>query len=609
MNFFLENKKAIINRNLNLDILFRDDIELNQNFKVYTELTLDGDTCIAIEKDGDKYRLNSTYSPSQQAMFWVSQFKYNKENIVTSMYGLGNGYIAKAIASNMGKNDFIIIIEPSKEIFLCALQNYDLTDLISNPRVMIVIMGINNDKWSEFFGLTVNWENISDQIYCSHPGYTKVFPIEAKEFQETIRKSNETVIISKNTSAYFGKKFVFNMLDSLHCLPKMNSLEVWKHVLTGDIPGIIIAAGPSLDENVLELKHAKGKAILFATDRALPTLFKNDIIPDFIVTVDPDKADACFENPISKELPLICPAHAKQEALENHQGKIFLASCYEYIGKLFKKLGSDIPVFNTGYSVATTAFSICLYLGLKNIILVGQDLAYKGEISHTGGEIEPIGFNEERYVEGVNGKLVKTRFDWESFQIWFENKIKTLDKEINVIDATEGGALIHGTKVMTLHNTIEKYCNVSIDFEEMLNNIPIFWSKEKAHILYDYVMQSIYECSTLIEKSEEIIDICQRCKEILGLKQFDKEILNLNKERILETNEYLKSLSIYSLIDLVIFKTATAKHKELNINPDDEFEVYLQVFSIYEEVYHEMLDMVKEMKARFEKQLEIIQED
>lgn len=609
MNFYLKNKKEIINRNINLDTIFEDNIELKQDLIVSTQVALDGDSYLVIEKNGEKFRLNSSYSPSQQAMFWVTQFKYNKKNCVISMFGLGNGFFARAISNRMGKNDFLIVIEPSKEVFLCAIQNYDLTDLITNPRVMIIIMGVNNEKWSNISSLTINWENIREQIFCSHPEYTKVFPVEAKEFLETIQRNNEKVTVTKNTAAYFGKKYVYNMIESLHCIPKMNSLEVLKYIFPEDTPGIIIAAGPSLDDNVLELKNAKGKAILFATDRALPTLFKNGIIPDFIVTVDPDKADECFQNPISKVLPMICPAHAKQEALGTHQGKIFLTSCYEYMGKLFRNLGSNIPILNTGNSVATTTFSICLYLGLKNIILVGQDLAYKGEVSHTGGDIEQIGLDEEKYVEGVNGNLVKTRYDWENFRIWYEDKIQTLKDEINVIDATEGGALIQGTTVMTLRNAIENYCNVNIDIEKVLNSVPMLWSEEKITILNDYVNQSIYECNTLIEKSEEILNICQSSKEALNLKQLNKKHLNHNNMKILDTNNYLESLCIYSLIDLAIFKTASIKHGEVNTNPDDELEAYLQIFNVYEEVYQDMLDMVKEMKFRLEKQLEIIQEE
>lgn len=608
MSIFTKNKEAIIKRGLKLEALLEGNKEEESIFQIITEQSMDKDTYMIIKKDESTYRMNSLYSPGKEAEYWVKQFDFNKDGIVASLYGLGNGCFARAIKMSMREDGILFIVEPSPQLFLKIIQEYDISDLISSHNVVITVLGINDDLWSDSLEYVVRWHNINDQIYCEHPIYTKVFPDEIKTFENILIKNNERVSIGRNTEAYFGKKYVYNMIDSLHCLPKMNSLVDCKEMMSGDVTAFIVAAGPSLDINVNDLKLAKNKSIIFATDRALPTLFKNNVIPDIIVTVDPDKADICFENPLSRKLPLICPVHAKREALERQEGRLFLVACYEYMINLYKKMGSDIPVLDTGASVATATFAICQFLGIKRIVLVGQDLAYKGSVTHTGGDEEKVCINEVIYTEGIYGEPVRTRYDWEEFRLWFERKIKDFNDKMEVIDATEGGALIHGTEVMSLKDTILKYCIKDFNAEEKITNIPLFWSKDKKLVLLEYIRQGIYECKELIERVEGILQICSTSLEDIERDIINAHEFNENHKKIIETNDLLEELSIYKLVDLAIFKVAVNKHKEVDMRIEEEGESYRQLFSVYQDVYREMLDMVKEMKVRFEEQLELIQE-
>ena len=43
----------------------------------------------------------------------------------------------------------------------------------------------------------------------------------------------------------------------------------------------------------------------------------------------------------------------------------------------------------------------------------------------------------------------------EKYLEWFEEQIKTYEDTIKVIDATEGGALIHGSEVLTLKEALD----------------------------------------------------------------------------------------------------------------------------------------------------------
>lgn len=51
------------------------------------------------------------------------------------------------------------------------------------------------------------------------------------------------------------------------------------------------------------------------------------------------------------------------------------------------------------------------------------------------------------------------------YRKWFESQIVRYPR-LDVIDATEGGAKIEGSEIMTLKEAIERECKTDIDFEK-----------------------------------------------------------------------------------------------------------------------------------------------
>ena len=74
-------------------------------------------------------------------------------------------------------------------------------------------------------------------------------------------------------------------------------------------------------------------------------------------------------------------------------------------------------------------------------------------------------------VESIDGGKVKTIYNLKMYLEWFEDQIQKYPN-INVIDATEGGALIHGSKVMPLQQAIQKECLAEWNAKEAVERIP-----------------------------------------------------------------------------------------------------------------------------------------
>ncbi|EAW7409574.1 6-hydroxymethylpterin diphosphokinase MptE-like protein, partial [Campylobacter coli] len=109
--------------------------------------------------------------------------------------------------------------------------------------------------------------------------------------------------------------------------------------------------------------------------------------------------------------------------------------------------------FNMGFSVAHMACYLSLHLNHKNIIFIGQDLAYaENGNSHPDDYQNSANYESQMYEHiltiayGGNGK-VETHSIWLLFKNWFENEMipNTRKMGITTYNCTEGGARIEGT--------------------------------------------------------------------------------------------------------------------------------------------------------------------
>ena len=109
-------------------------------------------------------------------------------------------------------------------------------------------------------------------------------------------------------------------------------------------------------------------------------------------------------------------------------------------------------------------------IGISTIILVGQDLAYTNNKSHADGTFQEImkEENTSRFmmVEGNFEDKVPTRPDFKLFLDWYNMYIegcKGYRGNFRVINATEGGAKIQNTEIMTLREAIDRECTKEVD--------------------------------------------------------------------------------------------------------------------------------------------------
>ena len=564
----------------------------------------DGHKSLCINKDGKNIRLNSLYRPIQEADKWIEQFNFNNINVSVVMFGMGNGIFVRKIIERLKEDSVLFISEPSIDIFIYNLKNQDISDIISDSRILIFIGGINECELFESMRKRVHWSMLPTQIVCNHPVYDKLYIEQYRDFLIDIRKMNDLESTNRNTEAYMAHETILNVLRNMHFIKESNYIRDFLEDIPRDIPAIIVSAGPSLDKNIDELKRAEGKAFILATDTSIKYLLAHDIKFDAAITIDPKKSPKHMEDSRCADVPVFCALECRNEILEKNTGrKIWFSGTY-FMKNLYSKYHKYFPEQNVGGSVATSAFNVCDFLGFKTIVFIGQDLAYSGEKTHAGGVKKRVQFEESNieYVEGINGEKVRSRYDWIIYRDWFEENIKNLE-DVEVIDATEGGALIKGTKIMRLSEVIDNYCNKEISFRTIVENKPYTFNDDEYLEVQKDVIHLGREFKNIkdraIEGKKAVVSFTNLIKS--GNKSQNKE--NKYLKIIKKANNFIEKQPADELLDEYMSPEVAESLIDINKLTDDEDQNMLDTLKVTGIVYDALVKAVDELKDEMDKML------
>lgn len=577
--------------------------ELFQYDKIHSDYSKDKHLITYINNEGSIFRMNSSYYPTREASIWAEQYSTKaagRTNRTLYLFGLGNGYHVQELIKAIDDNETIIIYEPSKEMFFYTLDHFDLINILGKHKMFIFVEGINSDKLKECINQSGATMMYGGSSLIRLPYYDQIYSEQYELFSTMYSQRWISAVIDGNTAKAFGKEWVSAVLDNLIPALQSRSIESYKGILPSTMPAIVVAAGPSLELNIDMLKRAKGKALILAVDTALNFLYERGIEPDFAVTLDVHKPLFLFENPLGKKVPMLISISANPSVVEYSEGpKIF----YDYTDFLTKVKHGEVisDTVSPAGSVATSAFGIARYMGAKTIILVGQDLAYKGEKTHATGLDLYNEHSKFTSVEGNYGGQLWTRHDWYTFLLWYENMIRHYDG--TVVNATEGGAKIKGTLIMTLAEAIEQYCTNDFDTKELLEGVTckiLDWNETSNNL-----SSLVDQFDDIIKISEEAIELCEYL--INESKQASEEsyVAKNKTKRLAQINAQIKTYTVNDLITQYIYDVFIDEYQAIFDRVDEEnknrMNVYIKAKKVYEAVNSASDELKANIKSRMEK--------
>ena len=487
---------------------------------------------VQIEWNGEEFSTEYAYKTKQHTWLlqdgidnvravdvWCEQFDDIKQNTVFVIFGAGNSdYLVKLC--NKYPDHIIVVFEPCDENVL-RLIDADILKRISNPEYLVLIAGTNRFRNLEYMlYTTLRYENLPSAKYASLPNYKKIWEQEYEQFYSICKYVNEKMLMDRNTNIMLeesmGKNYLYHIKRAIGESDISALCSQFLSSDAGNYPAVLVAAGPSLDKNVLQLKEYQNRMFIVCVDAALNTLYKHHIVPDIVVSVDPRIEEIkALKDEEFRKLPVVTVMTSSYKVFLKHEGRLF----YEWDDDAFTKdllqlQDSQMTYLESGGSVANNAFSLLRKLGFRTIVLIGQDLAYPNGKFHAADAFENEGelkSDDDKYfyVEDIYGGQVLTEPNMDMYRKWYEKRIENY-KEIRVIDATEGGALIRGTEVIPLDKTLEECCpKEEFDFKQLVQAVPYLENDVNREQLEKQLLAS-KEKIAVIQKSCERNALCMK---------------------------------------------------------------------------------------------------
>ncbi|EJP1651174.1 flagellin modification protein PseD, partial [Campylobacter coli] len=438
MMTFTPTQKELFNKNIEAlsNILLKESLKEIKSSKF--ELILGKDNLdINLKDTSDNTFLYENVIDELNSMLNTYNDKYLLYPVLY-FYGFGNGILFKALLQNKN-HQHIVVFEKDIEIIWIMFHILDFSHELQNSRLMILqTSSLDIELFSNFCSSKPFFQ--FSRIYflelMSH--YYERFHEDVLELNKKLVQDFKDSILSHGNDpldALQGiEQFVYN-------LPQMITHPSYKELLSKrkgiSDTAIIVSTGPSLTKQLPLLKKYASKATIFCADSSYPILAKHGIKPDYVLSLERIPLTSEFFNndfgEFDKDILFVLKSyvhpHTTKYLQKNNRNFMLVSTYASFINYL--KL-DDFGYFNMGFSVANMNFLLAIHLKHKNIVLIGQDLAYaKDGLSHTKdysnldkheGHFQRDKNKYTTQAYGDNGK-VESSFVWTLFRHNFEQDV------------------------------------------------------------------------------------------------------------------------------------------------------------------------------------------
>lgn len=380
------------------------------------------------------------------------------------LYGLGNGVLIRLLFNEQRQR--IVVFEPELEIIFIVLNLLDFSSEIATQKLQIIYtkqigyMGVDSlfdsNKYSRVFVKTYD-------LLVTCP-YYESYHDDILRINGYFIKAIEQAVVSVGNDARDSVVGIYHHIANLPDALRTPSLKDLVLALRGRDSAIIISTGPSLHKQLPLLKKVAPYATLLCVDASFPILTKHGIKPDIVLSLERVQESAKFYTDTPKQaqkgvvfaLTSIVHKHTK---LALKGAKV----CFSFRPFGYTSLfGFDeYGYLGIGMSAANMAYELAMLAEFKQCIFIGQDLAFGDDgSSHSKDAI--YGTQESQYKKegiyvpryGGEGQIETSKI-WKLFLHFFEKDIARTPPSMQVINATQGGARIAGTKELPFTQVVE----------------------------------------------------------------------------------------------------------------------------------------------------------
>ncbi|EHB2692248.1 motility associated factor glycosyltransferase family protein [Campylobacter upsaliensis] len=419
---------------------------------------------------------------------------------VLYFYGISNAFMIENLLQNP-YHCHLLVYERNLALLYTLLSSIDLSVALAQKRLLI----FNEVSQMEYifetqpflaYSRTYFLELMSDFYAREEREVLALNSFLMEGFKKSILKQG-----NDPKDALQGiRQYVYNLASMIKNPSLKELLEKRKAKFKSCV---IVSTGPSLSKQLPLLKEVQEKVVIFAADSAYPILMQNDIVPDYVCMVERTDFTAeffkhDFGNKDDKTTFLLASlVHPNAIEYLEKRGRNYILipkhlNFAQYVDlKAFALLSSAV-------SVAHMAFAIALELEFKELVFIGQDLAYN-DVGHShpkdyqhSADFESEAYEKIKVVAYGGEGFVESHEIWIFFRQILEDLIKYV-VSAKIYNATQGGARIEGM----IEKPFSECCK---DFNENKQNLvklkPLSEDKQKEYALKAYakVKKAFKEC-------------------------------------------------------------------------------------------------------------------
>ncbi|EAI6696724.1 motility associated factor glycosyltransferase family protein [Campylobacter upsaliensis] len=496
---------------------------------------------------------------------------------VLYFYGISNAFMIENLLQNP-YHCHLLVYERNLALLYTLLSSIDLSVALAQKRLLI----FNEVSQMEYifetqpflaYSRTYFLELMSDFYAREQKEILALNSFLMEGFKKSILKQG-----NDPKDALQGiRQYVYN-LDSMIKNPSLKELLAKRGAKFKSC--VIVSTGPSLSKQLPLLKEVQERVVIFAADSAYPILMQNDIVPDYVCMVERTDFTAeffkhDFGNKDDKTTFLLASlVHPNAIEYLEKRGRNYILipkhlNFAQYVDlKAFSLLSSAV-------SVAHMAFAIALELEFKELVFIGQDLAYN-DVGHShpkdyqhSADFESEAYEKIKVVAYGGEGFVESHEIWIFFRQILEDLIKYV-VSAKIYNATEGGARIEGM----IEKPFSECCK---DFNENKQNLvklqPLSEDKQKEYALKAYAkvkkaFKESVEFQAMLRAYYEDIE-----GEFLRLNTLDlEEGLSVSFSLVLKVDQFRDEFSaissvFYELIHAFFAHFCMNLNKILVLNP------------------------------------------
>lgn len=507
---------------------------------VLVETAKSGEPTLKRQKDGREYYIHSKYNPVQEAEKFVAQFQDVDKYKHVFFYGVGLGYHIELFLRKY-PHVSASIFEPDPAIMYKYLSTRSLSSLPLN-RVCYLVTNSSLSDVQQFLLEFATFLKDEKIFFVILPSYERIFKDEYKSFVTMLREAIARKRLATNAEYFYEKKQTVNSVKNLKQLISTANIFQVERKLFQNKPAIIAAAGPSLTDELDQLKVIKenGLAYIIAVGSGLGPLLKKGIIPDAVCSYDANNNYITLA-PVYKgniqNVPLLFGSFIGLEQLPEYPGaKFHFLMADDQIARYYLPSfeGEKERTIPSHPTVSGIALEILYRLGCNPIVFVGQNLAYKNNRSYAEGINVYNKLYDQRLQEGglivesVDGGEVYSNEDFNYMRYCLEVSIGS-KQDCEIINSTKDGAKIAGASFIALGQLVKERFKCREVEENWTNSINVtfdFSDIKKRQIQMDADYASFKKYLDQVERLMKQIERCTVQKNKVQLKnsinQFDQ---------------------------------------------------------------------------------------